>query len=158
MKNLLRALPALVAALMLGVAPAALADGSDDGHNGNGNGNGNGGNGKTTICHATGSETNPYVEITVSNSALAAHVRHQDGRDIIPAPAGGCPTGDEDGDCDKGDDCDNGDHCKKGDDSTKGDHCKKGRGGKNKHRGGKKHACGKKHDGKTDDGGKKDDD
>jgi len=49
--------------------------------------------GKTTICHATGSATNPYVTITISNNALPAHSRHQDGRDIIPAPAGGCPTG-----------------------------------------------------------------
>ena len=47
--------------------------------------------GKTTICHATGSLTNPYVRITVSNDALAAHDAHQDGRDIIPAPADGCP-------------------------------------------------------------------
>jgi hypothetical protein len=47
--------------------------------------------GKTTICHATGSATNPYVTITISDNALAAHRRHQDGRDIIPAPAGGCP-------------------------------------------------------------------
>jgi hypothetical protein len=49
---------------------------------------------KTTICHRTGSETNPYVEITVSNNALDAHRTHppKDGReDIIPAPAGGCP-------------------------------------------------------------------
>lgn len=42
--------------------------------------------GKTTICHATGSEKNPYVRITVSNDALAAHDAHQNGRDIIPAP------------------------------------------------------------------------
>ena len=42
--------------------------------------------GKTTICHATGSEKNPYVRITVSNDALAAHDAHQDGRDLIPAP------------------------------------------------------------------------
>jgi hypothetical protein len=48
--------------------------------------------GKTTICHATGSKTNPYVTITISNNALPAHQRHQDGRDIVPAPAGGCPT------------------------------------------------------------------
>jgi hypothetical protein len=47
--------------------------------------------GKTTFCHATGSATNPYVTITTSNNALPAHSRHQDGRDIIPAPAGGCP-------------------------------------------------------------------
>jgi hypothetical protein len=49
--------------------------------------------GKMTICHATGSATNPYVTITISNNAIPAHRRHQDGRDIIPAPGGGCPTG-----------------------------------------------------------------
>lgn len=48
--------------------------------------------GKTTICHATGSATNPYVTITISNNAIPAHRRHQDGRDIIPAPTGGCPA------------------------------------------------------------------
>jgi hypothetical protein len=47
---------------------------------------------KVTICHRTGSKTNPFVTITTSNNALPAHSRHQDGRDIIPAPAGGCPT------------------------------------------------------------------
>src|SRR4051812_11132317 len=47
---------------------------------------------KTTLCHATGSATNPYVEITISDRAVKAHARHQDGRDIIPAPPGGCPT------------------------------------------------------------------
>jgi hypothetical protein len=47
---------------------------------------------KTTLCHATGSDTNPYVEITISDRAVQAHARHQDGRDIIPAPAGGCPA------------------------------------------------------------------
>jgi hypothetical protein len=49
--------------------------------------------GKTTICHSTGSATNPYVTITVSDNALPAHARHHDGRDVIPAPAGGCPGG-----------------------------------------------------------------
>jgi hypothetical protein len=51
--------------------------------------------GKTTFCHATGSATNPYVTITTSNNALGAHTRHQDGRDIVPAPEGGCPGGTE---------------------------------------------------------------
>src|SRR5918996_5956101 len=46
---------------------------------------------KVTICHATGSETNPFVEITISENAVDAHRNHQDGEDIIPAPAGGCP-------------------------------------------------------------------
>jgi hypothetical protein len=48
---------------------------------------------KVTLCHSTGSAKNPYVEITVSVNAVAAHRRHHDGRDIIPAPAGGCPRG-----------------------------------------------------------------
>ena len=41
---------------------------------------------KTAICHATGSANNPYVRISVSAAAVAAHEAHQDGRDIIPAP------------------------------------------------------------------------
>jgi hypothetical protein len=47
-------------------------------------------NDKITICHATGSDKNPFVEITISVDALPAHLDHQDGRDIIPAPEGGC--------------------------------------------------------------------
>lgn len=43
------------------------------------------------ICHATGAEKNPYVEITISEQGvLNGHLPHHD--DIIPAPAGGCPT------------------------------------------------------------------
>ena len=57
---------------------------------GRGNANSHAKAGKTTICHSTGSSTNPYVEITISDNALKAHARHHDGRDIIPAPAGGC--------------------------------------------------------------------
>ncbi|HEX7277341.1 MAG TPA: hypothetical protein VF244_08200 [Acidimicrobiales bacterium] len=45
---------------------------------------------KVTICHATGSATNPYQEITVSQTALAAHASHQAGADVIPAPPTGC--------------------------------------------------------------------
>jgi hypothetical protein len=45
---------------------------------------------KITICHATGSATNPYVEITISVNAIPAHLAHQYGKDIIPAPAEGC--------------------------------------------------------------------
>lgn len=45
---------------------------------------------KITICHATGSETNPYNKITVSVNGLNGHDRHEG--DIIPAPEGGCPT------------------------------------------------------------------
>ena len=50
---------------------------------------------KITICHATSSATNPYVEISVSQHAangnkLSDHSAHED--DIIPAPSGGCPA------------------------------------------------------------------
>jgi len=47
-------------------------------------------NDKITICHATGSKTNPYNEITVSVNGLNGHDKHEG--DIIPAPEGGCPT------------------------------------------------------------------
>jgi Domain of unknown function (DUF5666)/FecR protein len=64
-----------VAVIVLAEAPVAPANGSD----------------KITLCHATGSATNPYVEITVSvEGATHGHAKHP--RDIIPAPAGGCPT------------------------------------------------------------------
>ena len=43
-----------------------------------------------TIFHATGSATNPYVEITINENALPAHLRHQDRRDAVPAPVTGC--------------------------------------------------------------------
>jgi hypothetical protein len=43
---------------------------------------------KVTICHATGSETNPYVVIEISENAIPAHEHHQEGDDIIPATAG----------------------------------------------------------------------
>ena len=44
---------------------------------------------RVTICHATGSASNPYVQITVSDNAVRegrAHNRdgHQGGEDIIP--------------------------------------------------------------------------
>lgn len=46
---------------------------------------------KITICHATGSEKNPYVTITVDRSGLNGHGDHAG--DLIPAPDGGCPKG-----------------------------------------------------------------
>lgn len=47
---------------------------------------------KVTICHATGSETNPYVEITISQNGWDnGHSKHGD--DLNPVPAGGCPGG-----------------------------------------------------------------
>lgn len=42
----------------------------------------------TTICHATGSPSEPYVEVTVNIGDLGEHATHTD--DIIPAPAEGC--------------------------------------------------------------------
>ena len=44
---------------------------------------------KVTLCHATGSETNPYAVITIDENGLHGHDDHEG--DIIPAPAGGCP-------------------------------------------------------------------
>ena len=46
---------------------------------------------KVTICHATGSATNPYVMITISENAVAAHRAHQGREDIIPATVGCVP-------------------------------------------------------------------
>lgn len=46
---------------------------------------------RITVCHATGSATNPYVQITVSEAGvLDGHAKgsHQDDRDIIPPFAG----------------------------------------------------------------------
>jgi TolB protein len=42
-----------------------------------------------TICHATGSSTNPYRLIEISVNGLNGHEGHAG--DIIPAPADGCP-------------------------------------------------------------------
>jgi hypothetical protein len=47
-------------------------------------GTGQAGN-RVTLCHATGSATNPFVKITVDAAgAFNGHLGHQDGRDIIP--------------------------------------------------------------------------
>lgn len=82
-------------AALIAMPSLSFASGTENQGSGNGNGNqaNNQGNGqdKVTICHATGSATNPYVTITISVNALDAHRNHQDGRDIIPAPQGGCP-------------------------------------------------------------------
>lgn len=49
------------------------------------NGSDNPGN-RVTICHATGSLTNPFVVITPNvNGIIHGHYSHQDYRDIIPA-------------------------------------------------------------------------
>jgi hypothetical protein len=49
------------------------------------NGSNNPGN-KVTICHATGSATNPFVVISPNaNGVINGHYAHQDNRDIIPS-------------------------------------------------------------------------
>ena len=124
MKGLHKALLALLVVGVLSTAPTALAGGTNHGKNHGKK------DGKTTICHATGSQTNPYVRIRVSNNALDAHRRHQDGRDIIPAPTNGCPNGDKDDgkndDCKKDDEHgDNGEHGEKAEHGEKDDAGKK---------------------------------
>ncbi|MBI2321048.1 MAG: hypothetical protein HYU88_02870 [Chloroflexi bacterium] len=42
---------------------------------------------KVGICHATGSDSNPFVFIQVDEHAVDAHQRHQQGRDIIDVSA-----------------------------------------------------------------------
>src|SRR6186713_3026064 len=44
---------------------------------------------RETICHATGAMVLPYVEIAISDEAVARHENHEE--DLIPAPPGGCP-------------------------------------------------------------------
>lgn len=53
----------------------------------------NAGDDKVSICHATGSESNPFVSITVSKNALNGNGHASHSGDLIPAPAGGCPGG-----------------------------------------------------------------
>ena len=59
-------------------------------------------NDKITICHATSSAKNPYNEITISVNGLNGHAKHEN--DIIPMPAGGCPTTAVDAKTNKGQD------------------------------------------------------
>ncbi len=68
--------------------------GANSGAESNGNAGGNGHAGKVTLCHATASLTNPFVNITISVNGLNGHADHQDGEDIIPvAPGEECPAG-----------------------------------------------------------------
>jgi hypothetical protein len=68
----------VAAGLILTVTPGvALA------HNSNGNDNEHN---RITICHATGSASNPFVEITVNaNGIVHGHANHQNDNDIIPS-------------------------------------------------------------------------
>jgi hypothetical protein len=71
------------------VSNADLPGGSSEAQRNNGNSPAaNQYAGKTTICHRTESETNPFVLITVSDNALPAHRDHGD---TLPAPDGSCP-------------------------------------------------------------------
>lgn len=63
------------ATLMFGAGVALAHPAANNGVNGD----------RVTICHATGSTTNPYVVITPSAAGvLDGHYAHQDQRDIIP--------------------------------------------------------------------------
>ncbi|WP_181365232.1 hypothetical protein, partial [Arthrobacter sp. HMWF013] len=75
MKRILAALGVAGLAGLSVTAPAAANDNANNDH-------------KITICHATGSATNPYVSVTMDVHALDAHVGHQHEEDIIPANDG----------------------------------------------------------------------
>src|SRR5439155_11807413 len=47
---------------------------------------------KIPVCHATGSLTNPFVEITIPLPAMLAHLKHHDG-DHIMLPFATCSPG-----------------------------------------------------------------
>ena len=63
-----------IIALLLAAAPSATAQAQD----------------QVTICHATGSAENPYVQMTLDSTAMLEHINHED--DLVPAPAEGCPA------------------------------------------------------------------
>ena len=85
---------------------------------------------KVTICHHTGSKKHPWHLITISNTAVPAHLRHGDQMPPCPPPSAvandhGKPSNDtshsqsssgskghEDNDGDDGNSKDNGDHGK----------------------------------------------
>jgi hypothetical protein len=71
MKRILAAIGVTGLVLLGATAPAAATDDEEKGDH------------KVTICHATGSDTNPYVQITVDWHALKAHHSEHWG-DIIP--------------------------------------------------------------------------
>src|SRR6266545_3768123 len=80
------AVPLVLILMLVGAFTPASTEAQTNGNNGNTDH-------KITICHATRSATNPFVEITVDEHAVddRGHDHHQDARDIIPAPASGCP-------------------------------------------------------------------
>ena len=66
------------AAVISAVPVGASASNTNNGSNNPGN--------KVTICHATGSKTNPFIVISPNaNGVINGHYSHQDNRDIIPS-------------------------------------------------------------------------
>jgi hypothetical protein len=47
---------------------------------------------KVTICHKTSSAKKPYVKLTIRDKATLRRHTATHHEDIVPAPAGGCPT------------------------------------------------------------------
>jgi hypothetical protein len=72
----------------IGGPPTAAAGTSGGSTNGDPPGSSDTAANTITICHATGSETNPFESLTISDNG-AAHRSHP--ADIIPAPLSGCP-------------------------------------------------------------------
>ena len=80
-------------------APAGGCPGGDNGdHDGDHDGDNGSDSKKVTICHATGSEKNPYEVITIAEKAwLNGHKDgHNGNADIYPVPAKGCHEADDD--------------------------------------------------------------
>jgi hypothetical protein len=69
----------ILSVVLLAGAPALAAKPANPGNSNPHN--------KVTICHATGSSKNPFVQISVNaNGSVSGHAgsKHQNGRDIIP--------------------------------------------------------------------------
>ena len=90
----------LATAGIAGIALVGVTAPANAGDHGN---NGSNDEKKVSICHATGSESNPYVQITVSENSLKGNGHASHAGDLIPAPAAGCPGGGHDGGDDNSD-------------------------------------------------------